>query len=239
MANIALLIAGGKGNRMKQDIPKQFLNIYDKPVIIYTLQAFQNHPSIDAIYVSCLEGWETILKAYADQFNITKLKGILSSFKTPQESIYKSIKAIKKDGFDDSDLVLVHDAIRPMISEEIISSNISTCQNYGNAITIIPCAEVMVLTEDQLTSDETIPRDNLKRTQTPQTFPLGKFIEIHEKAIKKGIKNTTASVSLFIEMGEKVYFTTGDEKNVKLTTPSDIDIFKALLKVEKSEWLKK
>lgn len=237
--NIALLIAGGVGNRMKQDIPKQFLNIYDKPVIVYTLEAFQKHPSIDAIYVSCLEGWETILKAYAEQFNITKLKGIVTASKTPQESIYKGLVRIKEDGYTDDDLVLIHDGIRPMVSADIISENISTCKSFGNAITIIPCAEVMVLTEDQLTSAKTILRDNLKRTQTPQTFPLGKILEVHNKAIEKGVKNTTASVSLFIEMGETVYFASGSEKNVKLTTIDDIDIFKALLTIKDSEWLKK
>lgn len=237
--NIALIIAGGVGNRMKQDIPKQFLNIYDKPVIIYTLEAFQKHPSIDAIYVSCLEGWETILKAYAEQFNITKLKGIVTSSKTPQESIYKGLIRIKEDGYTDDDLVLIHDGIRPMVSADIISENISTCKRYGNAITIIPCAEVIAWTDDQLTSGEIVLRENLKRTQTPQTFPLGKILEVHDRAIKDGIVNTTASVSLFIEMGEKVYFASGSEKNVKLTTVDDIDIFKALLTIKGSEWLKK
>ena len=229
--NIALLIAGGVGNRMKQDIPK--------PVIIYTLLAFQNHPSIDQIYVSCLNGWEPILKAYADQFNITKLKGIITASETPQESIYNGLKKIKEDGANDDDLVLIHDAIRPMVSEEIISNNIMICKKCGNAITIIPCAEVMVFTEDQETSDKVIIRDNLKRTQTPQTFPLGKILEVHNKALAKGITNTTASVSLFIEMGEIVHFVAGNEKNIKLTTTDDIDIFKALLTVKDSEWLKK
>lgn len=237
--NVALIIAGGVGGRMKQDIPKQFLNIYDKPVLIYTLECFQNHPSIDAIYVSCLKGWENILQAYAKQFNITKLKGIIPSSSTPQESIYNGLLAIRKDGYKDEDLVLVHDGIRPLLSEEIISDNIRVCKEQGNAITIIPCVEVMAYTEDQLTSDKIILRDNLKRTQTPQTFPLGKFIEVHENAIKKGVTNTTASVSLFIEMGEKVYFAVGSEKNVKLTTTDDIDIFKALLKVEESSWIKR
>ena len=237
--NIALIIAGGVGNRMKQDIPKQFLNIYDKPVIVYTLEAFQKHPSIDAIYVSCLEGWETILKAYADQFNITKLKGIVTSSQIPQESIYSGLKKIKEDGHNDEDLVLIHDGIRPMISADIISENISICKKFGNAITIIPCAEVMVLTDDQETSTKTILRDTLKRTQTPQTFPLGKILDVHNRALENGITNTTASVSLFIEMNEKVHFASGSEKNVKLTTVDDIDIFKALLTIKDSEWLKK
>jgi len=237
--NIALIIAGGVGNRMKQDIPKQFLNIYDKPVIVYTLEIFQKHPSIDAIYVSCLPGWETILKAYAEQFNITKLKAIVPSSKTPQESIYNCLNKIKDDGHSDDDLVLIHDGIRPMLSADIISENISTCKQNGNAITIIPCAEVMVMTEDQETSTKTILRENLKRTQTPQTFPLGKILEVHNNALAKGVTNTTASVSLFIEMGEKVHFASGSEKNVKLTTVDDIDIFKALLTIKDSEWLKK
>ena len=143
MSNIAMLIAGGSGNRMHQDIPKQFLTVKERPVIIYTLEAFQNHPEIDTIAVVCISGWEQVLQAYAKQFNITKLKYV------------------------------IHDAIRPMVSAEIISDNIRVAQKYGNAITVIPCAEAIMQTEDGMVSTGSYPRNRLKRTQTPQAFRIG------------------------------------------------------------------
>lgn len=235
--NIAMIIAGGSGQRMSQDIPKQFINVYDKPVIVYTLEAFQKHPNIDYIEVVCLEGWKEILKAYAKQFNITKLRWIASGGKNGQESIRNGINELKGECKDD-DLVLVHDAIRPMVSQEIISECISKSQIYGSAVTVIPCAEAMLRTKDGKKSSESIPRDELIRTQTPQAFSLKKMLWAHEQAEKRGITNSIATVTLMIELGEEIHFSAGSEKNIKLTTVEDIEIFKALLNSKKDEWLK-
>ncbi len=235
--NVALIIAGGSGNRMHQDIPKQFLTVNEKPVIIYTLTAFENHPEIDDIAVVCLEGWEQVLKAYSKQFNISKLKFVIPGGKNGQESIYNGIMELEKH-YASSDLVLIHDAIRPMISADIISDNIRVAMEYGNAITAIPCAEAMIQTEDGVESTGSYPRDRLRRTQTPQAFKLGQICDLHRRAVEKGITNSVASCTLMIEMGEKVFFSAGSEKNVKLTTIEDIDIFKALLLAKRSDWLK-
>jgi len=235
--NIALIIAGGSGQRMQQDIPKQFINVYDRPVIIYTLQAFQKHPNIDAIAVVCLNDWEEILKAYAKQFGIEKLKWIFPGGDNGQESLKNGIMGLK-EVCNDEDIVLIHDAIRPLVSQEIISENISCCIKNGSAITVIPCAEAMLLTEDRSSATEMIHRDRLARTQTPQAFYLGKLVWAHEEAKKRGITNSIATCTLMIELGEEVHFSTGSEKNLKLTTTDDIEIFKALLNSKKDEWLK-
>jgi 2-C-methyl-D-erythritol 4-phosphate cytidylyltransferase len=235
--NIAMIIAGGSGQRMNQDIPKQFINVNDKPVIVYTLEAFQRHPNIDAIIVVCLEGWQEILKAYAKQFNISKLKWITTGGMNGQESIRKGVIELKAD-CDKNDMVLIHDGIRPMVSQEIISDCISKCNLYGSAVTVIPCAEAMLLSEDHIKSSETIDRSILMRTQTPQAFYLSKLIWAHEEALRRGINNSIATCTLMIELGEKVSFSTGSEKNIKLTTTDDIEIFKALLLSKKDEWLK-
>ncbi|MBP5579361.1 MAG: 2-C-methyl-D-erythritol 4-phosphate cytidylyltransferase [Ruminococcus sp.] len=237
MANIGLLIAGGTGNRMHQDIPKQFLTVYERPVIVYTLEAFQNHPEIDAIAVVCIEGWEQVLWAYAKQFNITKLKYVMPGGKNGQDSIRNGVYELEKY-YGPEDIVLIHDAIRPMVSAEIISDCISKTKKYGNAITVIPCAEAMLQTEDGTVSNGSYPRDRLKRTQTPQGFALGKICDLHRRALEAGITNSVASCTLMIEMGEQVHFSSGSEKNIKLTTIEDIDIFKALLKAKRSDWLK-
>jgi len=235
--NIALIIAGGSGQRMHQDIPKQFISVEDKPVIIYTLEAFQRHPDIDSIFVVCLDGWQEILNAYAKQFNITKLSEITSGGENGQASIRNGIYAIKEK-FKDDDIVLIHDAIRPMVSAEIISDSIAKCKLYGSGVAAIPCNEAMLVTENKKTSSSMYDRDKLVRTQTPQAFPLKKLIWTHEEAKKRGITNSIATCTLMIELGEKVYFSAGSEKNIKLTTTDDIEIFKALLGTKKPDWLK-
>ena len=237
--NIAMLIAGGKGVRTNQDIPKQFLNINDRPVIVYTLMAFQQHPDIDEIIVVCIDGWQQVLWAYAKQFNITKLKWITTGGDNGQSSIRNGVEELAKH-CSDEDMVLIHDAIRPNVSQEIISACIATCRLKGSAITVIPCAEAMLLRQenDDDSSQKIIPRDSLARTQTPQAFTLGKLKWAHEEALRRGITNSTASCTLMIELGEEVYFCAGSEKNVKITTTDDLEIFKALLSAQKSDWLK-
>lgn len=235
--NIALIIAGGSGQRMGQDIPKQFLNVQDKPVIIYTLEAFQKHPNIDAIEVVCIEGWHEILRAYCKQFGITKLVNIVPGGKNGQDSIRNGVMDIA-ERYHEDDIILIHDAIRPMVSEEIISDCIRVSSTYGNAITVIPCAEAMLKTEDGITSEVQVPRDNLKRTQTPQAASVGELVAAHKEALEKGITNSVATCTMFIELGKKLYFSVGSEKNVKLTTTDDLEIFKALLNSKKSEWMK-
>lgn len=235
--NIALIIAGGSGARMGQDIPKQFLNVNDKPVIIYTLETFQKHPNIDAIEIVCIDGWSEILYAYCKQFNISKLENIITGGECGQASIRNGILDIKTRYSEDA-IVLIHDAIRPMVTHEIISDCIRVCSTYGNAITAIPCAEAMLETTDGITSNKQIPRDNLKRTQTPQAVRLGELITAHEEALDRGINNSVATCTMLIELGKKIYFSIGSEKNVKLTTVEDIEIFKALLNSNKSEWIK-
>ena len=154
-----------------------------------------------------------------------------------QDSIRNGLFDIASRHTDPDDIVLIHDAIRPMVSADIISDNIRVCRQYGNAITVIPCTAAMLKTADGLVSDTTIPRDNLKSTQTPQTFFLQEIVEVHKEALKRGITNSIASCTLYIEMGKPVYMSIGSEKNLKLTTVEDIEIFKALLNAKKDEWI--
>lgn len=237
--NIALIIAGGIGARTHQDIPKQFINVHDKPIIIYTLEAFQKHPNIDAIEVVCLEGWHEIIWAYAKQFGIAKLENIVNGGTTGQDSIRNGLYDIAKRYHDDDDIVLIHDSIRPMVSTEVISDNIRVCREYGNATTVIPCTSVMLKTEGGIVSTDQIPRDNLKITQTPQSFFLNELLSVHAEAIHKALLPSIASCALYIEMGKKVYFSAGSEKNIKITTSEDIEIFSSLLNSERPIWLKR
>lgn len=235
--NIAIIIAGGSGNRMGQDIPKQFLNVGEKPIIIYTLEVFQKHPNIDGIIVVCIKGWENVLKSYANQFNITKLVAVVEGGTCGQESIKKGLDKAN-ELYNEEDIVLIHDAIRPMVSEEIISDNIAKCNLYGNATVVTPCTTVVLKKNDNEYSKNVVDRDMVVLTQTPQSFKLKDILSAHAEAKEKGIKNSVASCTLYSELGRKVYFSVGSETNIKLTRPADIEIFKALLHVKKSEWMK-
>ena len=132
--NIAIIIAGGSGQRMGQDIPKQFINVYDKPILIYTLESFQNHPMIDAIELVCKEGWEDIIWAYAKQFNINKLKWIVSGGLTGQESIRNGVYNLEGKCCED-DNIIIHDGIRPLVENSVLSDVIIKCDDFGNAVT--------------------------------------------------------------------------------------------------------
>jgi 2-C-methyl-D-erythritol 4-phosphate cytidylyltransferase len=238
--NIALLTAGGVGNRMGQDIPKQFMTIDNIPVIIYTMQAFQNHPKIDAICTVCLKGWEVILQAYANQFNITKLKWIFEGGDTNQHSIRNGLKGLAEAGCKADDIVLVHDGVRPLVSEKIISENIEKCEKYGYAITGMVCKEAIMQRKGDCLLNIDIPREKLIRTQTPHTYHLGTLLKAHEEADKKHIENTVASCTLMAALGIKdQHLVMGSEKNgLKLTKTEDIELFKALKHTERENWLK-
>lgn len=235
---IALLTAAGVGSRTNQDIPKQFFHIDNKPLIIYTMEAFQKHPNVDEILVVCLDGWHEILKAYAKQFNITKLKYVVSGGSTGQESIYNGLKELEKN-CDENDVVIIHDGNRALVSNEIISGALSTFYQYGSAVTAIPTTEVVFVSEDKIQSKEEISRDKLVRTQTPHIYTLEKLLWAHSEAKKRNLPPMAASCSLMRELGETTYFSKGSEKNLKVTTLDDLEIFKSLLHTKQEEWIKK
>lgn len=217
MKNIAILTAGGTGTRTHQDLPKQFLTVENKPILIYTLEAFQQHPSIDEIYVACLEGWSAILDAYARQFNITKLKKIVTGGSTGQESIYNGLKAIKEDHESTSDIVvMIHDGNRPMLPQDVITDNLVKQKKYGSAVTVIPTTEVVFVSKDGIESNEALNRDELWRTQTPHSYAFDELWKVHNQAIKDGVTNMAASCSLMQKYGYMTYFSKGSEKILRL-----------------------
>jgi 2-C-methyl-D-erythritol 4-phosphate cytidylyltransferase len=237
--NIALIIAGGSGKRAGQDIPKQFINIYDKPVIIYTLEGFQNHPEVDAIEVVCLDGWHDILRAYAKQYNITKLKWVVSGGNSGQESIRNGVFNLKGK-CQDKDIIIIHDGIRPMIDEAVLSDVIVKCKQYGNGVTSLPYNEQIFLKKDEISTQKYIPRDSLRRVQTPQAYTFGKLVWAYEKAFKEniGIHGSAYTNTMMVDLGETLYFAEGSDKNIKITTADDFELFKALLSIKKSSWMK-
>lgn len=241
MANIAIIIAGGSGHRMQQDIPKQFINVYDKPVLMYTLEGFQKHPQIDAIELVCIDGWQDMVWAYAKQFNITKLKWIVPGGESGQESIRNGVFNLEGKANDD-DIIIIHDGIRPLVDEMVLSDVIVVCSKHGNAVTSLPYNEqiFVVNEEEEGTTKKYIPRETLRRVSTPQAYKFGKLDWAYHEAFEKeiGIKGSAYTNTMMVDLGEKLYFAAGSDKNIKLTTKDDLEMFKAYLKSDRDNWLK-
>lgn len=239
--NIAIIIAGGSGNRMGQDIPKQFINVYDKPVLIYTLEGFQRHPMIDAIEVVCIDGWEKVLQAYANQFNISKLQWIAKGGDSAQESIRNGVYNLEGKVNDD-DIIIIHDGIRPMIDDSVLTDVINKAEEYGNAVTSMPYNEQIFVVDkdDENTTTQFIPRETLRRVSTPQAYRYDllntKYHEAYAKNI--GIHGSHYANTMMVELGVKLYLAKGSDKNIKLTTKDDLELFKGYMTKEKDTWLK-
>ncbi|MBD5449624.1 MAG: 2-C-methyl-D-erythritol 4-phosphate cytidylyltransferase [Lachnospiraceae bacterium] len=235
--NIALILAGGSGSRTEQDIPKQFFNVFEKPIILYTLEAFQKHPDIDGIIVSCLDGWQEILRAYARDAGITKLQKIVKGGENGQASARNALKELKSVCKED-DIVIIHDAIRPMVSADIISDCIVKCRQYGSGLAAMRCQETIIKTEDGIKGNKGISRSDIMRVQTPQAYLYKKVMQAHEDALEKGVMNAVYTNTLMLDLGETLYFSKGSVKNIKITTMEDVEIFKVLYRLEKEDWVK-
>ena len=237
--NIALIIAGGSGQRLGQDIPKQFINVYDKPVLVYTLESFQRHPQIDAIELVCLDGWHDVVKAYAKQFNIDKLRWIVSGGSTAQESIRDGVYNLDGKCSAD-DIIIIHDGIRPLVDDSVLSDVIIKCTQYGNAVTALPYNEQIFVADDDKSTTHYIPRETLRRVATPQAYLYGRLNRAYHEAYERkiGIYGSSYTNTMMVELGETLYFAAGSDKNIKITTKEDLELFKAYLKMEKDKWLK-
>lgn len=215
--------------------------MYDKPVIIYTLEGFQRHPQIDAIEVVCIDGWHEVLWAYASQFNITKLKWIVSGGNTGQESIRNGVFNLEGK-VNDNDIIVIHDGIRPLIDESVLTDVILKAQKYGNAVTSLPYNEqiFVINPEDETTTKQYIKRETLRRVSTPQAYQFGKLDWAYHEAFEKkiGIYGSSYTNTMMVELGETLHFAAGSDKNIKLTTKDDLEMFKGYLKKDKNDWLK-
>ncbi len=239
--NIAIIIAGGTGSRMGQDIPKQFISVYDKPILVYTLEGFQRHPEIDAIEVVCIDGWQDMLRAYAHQFSISKLKWIVPGGATGQESIRNGV--FNLEGLiDKDDIVVIHDGIRPLVESSVLSDVLRVCRRHGNAVTSMPYNEQIFLVDkdDPDTTTQYIPRETLRRVSTPQAYKYDLLLRSYQRAFDEeiGIYGSSYTNTMMVELGERLHFAMGSDKNIKLTTKDDLELFKAYLKAEKDSWLK-
>ena len=231
--NVAIIIAGGVGSRMHMDIPKQFIHIHGKPVIIYTLEGFQRHPEIDAIEVVCLDGWQDTLWNYARQYGITKLKWMVTGGNTGQESIRNGVYYLEGQ-LKDSDIAIIHDGIRPMVDSSVLSDCLRVCRKHGNGVTSTPYNEQIFRIQDEYSTREYIPRETLRKVATPQAYRFDLLLRSYKRAFAEeiGIYGSAYTNTMMVDLGETLYFAAGSDKNIKLTSKDDLELFKAYLKME-------
>ncbi|MBO5032906.1 MAG: 2-C-methyl-D-erythritol 4-phosphate cytidylyltransferase [Lachnospiraceae bacterium] len=235
--NVALILAGGSGSRTEQSVPKQFISIYEKPIIIYTLEAFEKHPDVDAMIVSCISGWHDVLKGYARAAGITKLRWVVNGGENGQSSARIALLALENICTSE-DIVIIHDAVRPMISQDIITDCIAKAKEFGSGLSAVRCQETIMRTSDGETGHIGIDRNDIMRVQTPQAYKYGKALWAHKEALNRGITNAVYTNTLMMELGEELHFSLGSNKNIKITTLEDIDMFKALYVTKRDSWLK-
>ena len=227
--NTALIFAGGTGTRMgSAGRPKQFLELHGKPIIIHTLEHFDRHPQIDAIAVVCIAGWVDYLKELLVRFHIKKVRWIVPGGETSQEYTRAGLGILEANCDPRDTIVLIHDGVRPLITEKVISDNIAAVKEYGNAITAAPAIETIITVDENEDVTELIDRQSCRLARAPQSFYLSDIIAMHQKAMADNYDKMINSASLMIHYGVKLHLVEGPAENIKITTPSDFYIFKAI-----------
>ena len=233
--NIAVIFAGGAGRRMHtKSRPKQFLEYQGKPIIIYTLELFDNHPMIDGIVVACVEGWIPFLEKMLKKFEINKVRKIVPGGESGQDSIYNGLVAAKEVAGGEGDIVLIHDGVRPLITEQTITDNIEMVKQEGSCITCIPATETFIVTQPN--GGLEIPtRANSLIARAPQSFYLKDILAAHEQARSEGRHDFIDSCSMMHHYGHKLGKVIGPMENIKITTPTDYFVFKAMVEVHENQ----
>lgn len=229
--NIAIVFAGGSGSRMGASVPKQFLELDGKPVLVHVLELFERHPLVDAIYIVTLRDHFSRVKDLVREYGIDKLRGMTAGGASAQESIYAGLKFAAAREPADS-VVLLHDGVRPYVLPEVITANIRAVEKFGNAITYTSCYETIVLSEDGASVNAIPPRRMSYTAQAPQSFRLGEILKAHEKIRSGpgGYADLVDQATICFKLGIPVHLVPGNRGNVKVTTPEDLVTLDALLK---------
>lgn len=228
--NIAAIFAGGVGTRMHtKELPKQFLKIHDKPIIIRTLELFEENPEIDMIVIACVENWIGYLNKLISKYNLRKVQRIVKGGKSGQESIYNILKAAEELGDRDKDIVLIHDGVRLLITQKTIFDNITSVKKNGSAITSVKVKETVLIVDNDESITEVPDRATSRLARAPQSFYLDDILSAHEKAISENKFDFIDSCSMLQYYGKKLYLVDGPQENIKITTPDDFYTMRALL----------
>lgn len=229
---IALIFAGGTGERMNtQTIPKQFLEVKEKPIIIHTLEKFEFHPQIDGIIIACVSSWIEHLNELILLYNLRKITAVVPGGKTGQLSIYNTLLEAKKF-YNDNSIVLIHDGVRPLINRKIISECIECVEKNGNAITTTPAVETVIISDEDSKIEDVVQRSRCQLARAPQAFILKDILNVHQNALSLGINNSIDSATLMRSFGVELHTIIGPAENIKITTPIDFYTFKGILEAQ-------
>ena len=234
--NIAMIFAGGSGVRMGAGIPKQFLEINGKPILAHTVTLFQYHPDIDKIYISTLKEYIPYVRNMVQEFHLTKVADVIPGGETAQDSIYNCLmRSAEEDPMDS--IVLLTDGVRPCVAFDVITRNIESVKKHGTAITCTPCYETILLSRDHYHVDSVPYRKDTFAAQAPQSFYLKDIIAAHDeiRATETRYENMVDACTIFTTLGKKVHMIPGNRGNIKVTTPEDVYIFRAMLQYQENE----
>ncbi len=236
--NIAVIFAGGSGQRMRtKDIPKQFLEMHRKPIIIYTLELFERNSEIDAIVIACIEEWIDYLSELLYKYRIEKVKKIVPGGNTGQMSIFRGLEAAKEVSKGQEAVVLIHDGVRPLITDKVISDNIASVRKHGSAITTSTVQETILVVNDDESIDYVPDRNHSRVAKAPQSFWLDEILEAHNKAQREGITDYIDSCTLMKHYGHSLFLVDGPGENIKITTPNDFFVMRAFLDAQENQQL--
>ena len=231
--NIGIIFAGGVGSRMhSKDLPKQFLRIYDKPIIVHTIEHFEKNPLIDAVVVVCVADWIDYFKNLVAQFHLQKIKKIVPGGESGQLSIYNGLVAAKEVAQDEKSIVLIHDGVRPLINSDLLTQNIECVKKHGNSITSGIVKETIVEIDDEGGIKMVPDRAHSRVAKAPQCFWLHDILSAHNRALEEGRKDFIDSCTLMQHYGFKLHMTDGPYENIKITTPDDFYTMRAILQVK-------
>lgn len=235
--NVAIIFAGGVGQRMQNGaLPKQFLELHGKPIIIYTLEKFQNDNNIDEIVIVCVKDWEGFLQKKLDLFGITKAVKILTGGASAIESQFIGIQYVKQhSAASDNTIVLLHDGVRPLVDQQTIDANIKSVQKNGSAITVVPAIETIGFSDHSGRLEKTVDRSKCVMARAPQSYYLKDIYEVHLRAQKDDKTDFIDSATMMQYYGHDLYTVEGGTNNIKVTTPTDFYIFRAILDAQENQ----
>lgn len=234
MKTIAIILAGGVGKRMGGTIPKQFLNLNDKPIIAYTIDNFQRCDVVDGVLVVCVKDWIPELRRIVNEFQLSKVQWVVEGGDTSHDSTRNGVFALRHV-LEKDDFVIIHDAARPILPQQAILEMMSVAKKYGNASLAIPCHETLIYTDDQASGTSQLDRSKIMRIQTPQTYQYGSILKLYEQADADNLHDFIYADLVAVHYGMRVYFSKGFTNNIKITKGEDLSLCKALMQFSEKE----